>query len=169
MPSQSPRTRRASSGGFTVIELMVIVLVVAIVIAITVPAVLGARTRAQDTQARTSASSVVDVARAAFVDQRDYRRIDRSELADAVGALRLRDASQVSAGPDEVSIGFADADTEAAGNDTFYAVARSESGSCFARKDVRAATGAGTYEAEITAGACSAANARSGTFAWSGV
>jgi type IV pilus assembly protein PilA len=42
------RGRRSGEAGFTLIELMVVVLIIAILIAIAIPTFLGARSRAQD-------------------------------------------------------------------------------------------------------------------------
>src|SRR3978361_358238 len=48
------RARREDERGFTLIELMVVVLIIAIVIAIAIPTFLGAKSRAQDKAAQSS-------------------------------------------------------------------------------------------------------------------
>src|SRR5829696_589473 len=53
---QRPLGSRSGQAGFTLIELMVVVLIIAILIAIAIPTFLGARSRAQDRAAHKSAS-----------------------------------------------------------------------------------------------------------------
>ncbi|MFM7616128.1 MAG: prepilin-type N-terminal cleavage/methylation domain-containing protein, partial [Actinomycetes bacterium] len=48
------RAKRIDEQGFTLIELMVVVLIIAILIAIAIPTFLGARQRAQDRAAQSS-------------------------------------------------------------------------------------------------------------------
>lgn len=58
--------------GFTLIELMVVVLIIAILIAIAIPTFLGARTRAQDRAAQTDLRNAVLAAEVHYVDTEDY-------------------------------------------------------------------------------------------------
>jgi type IV pilus assembly protein PilA len=58
--------------GFTLIELMVVVLIIAILIAIAVPTFLGARVRAQDRAAQSDLRNALLAAEVHYVDAQDY-------------------------------------------------------------------------------------------------
>ena len=64
--------RRDDEEGFTLIELMVVVLIIAILIAIAIPTFLGARTRAQDRAAQSSLRNALTAAKTSFTDTSDY-------------------------------------------------------------------------------------------------
>ena len=63
---------RDEDSGFTLIELMVVVLIIAILIAIAIPTFLGARKRAQDRAAQSNLRNTVTAAKAIFTDKEDY-------------------------------------------------------------------------------------------------
>ncbi len=63
---------RTKDEGFTLIELMVVVLIIAILIAIAIPTFLGARGRAQDRGAQSSARNALTNAKAIYTDAEDY-------------------------------------------------------------------------------------------------
>src|SRR6059058_1138873 len=58
--------------GFTLIELMVVVLIIAILIAIAIPTFLGARARAQNRAAQSSLRNALTAAKTLYTDQNDY-------------------------------------------------------------------------------------------------
>ena len=64
--------RRNRDDGFTLIELMVVVLIIAILIAIAIPTFLGARNRAQDRAAQSSLRNALTAAKTIYTDGEDY-------------------------------------------------------------------------------------------------
>jgi len=59
-------------GGFTLIELMVVVMIIAILLGIAIPAFLGARSRAQDTASKSNLRNALGAAQTRFSDQQVF-------------------------------------------------------------------------------------------------
>jgi type IV pilus assembly protein PilA len=66
------RTRMQDDKGFTLIELMVVVLIIAILIAIAIPTFLGLRRRAQDRAAQSNIRNGLIAAKAFYTDAESY-------------------------------------------------------------------------------------------------
>ena len=64
--------RRDEEQGFTLIELMVVVLIIAILIAIAIPTFLGARSRAQDRAAQSDLRNGLTAEKTVYTDNQTY-------------------------------------------------------------------------------------------------
>jgi type IV pilus assembly protein PilA len=99
------RTRRdEDERGFTLIELMVVVLIIAILIAIAIPTFLGARQRAQDKAAQSSLRNGLTAAKTIYTDQEDYTLATPIALGNTEPSLTFVAGTASSTQPKQVSV-----------------------------------------------------------------
>jgi type IV pilus assembly protein PilA len=157
------RTRRdGDERGFTLIELMVVVLIIAILIAIAIPTFLGARQRAQDKASQSSLRNGLTAAKTIYTDSETYADATVAALQNTEPSLTFVATGTASAGPKEVSVGSTAANL-------VVMASLSKSGKCFWITDNT--QGPGTrFASESGAAACSATGApaldNSGTVQW---
>jgi type IV pilus assembly protein PilA len=132
-------------GGFTLIELMVVVLIIAILIAIAIPTFLGARQRAQNRAAQSSLRNALTAAKTIYTDSQTYVSATAAAMESVEPSLSYVATGTASTNQNEVSV-----NNSAAG--VFAAAAMSASGTCYwIKEDVTAGT---TYGSTTTAANC---------------
>ena len=81
------RNRAQDEKGFTLIELLVVILIIGILAAIALPAFLGQRARAQDTEAKSAVRQAQTAMETYFTDNQTYIGADVSALQDIEASL----------------------------------------------------------------------------------
>ena len=115
--------------GFSLIEIVVVVLIIAVLIGIGIPTFLGMRDRAHDTAAKETAALALKIATGFATDgTEDFSTLSTSRLNASEPSVTFIDGNLASAGPGEISQTVPDA---GAGDQIFVAAVQSESGDCF--------------------------------------
>lgn len=160
--------RGREEGGFTLIELMVVVLIIAILIAIAIPTFLGARKRAQDKQAQSNLRNGLTAEKTYYVDTQAYLlddvAADAATLKGIESALSWNSPVGATRGVDVIVVGAA---VLAADNGCVILQSDSKSGTQFFLMDIAAGNGAGTYYGtDVAAPACPAVDTAPAAATW---
>jgi type IV pilus assembly protein PilA len=138
------RARHDDEQGFTLIELMVVVLIIAILIAIAIPTFLGARQRANDRAAQSNLRNALTAEKTYYSDKQQYTA-SNTELQKIEPSQTYQATAGAQAKSNQVYVAVS-----GTGNTTVALATQSANGDCYWLKDV-AGTGT-TYG--CTTGAC---------------
>lgn len=134
--------RREPEAGFSMIELMVVVLVIAILLAIAIPTYFGTRQRASDRAVQSNVRNALTAMRVHYNDNQLYSG-DPSVMNAAEPSLTWTDVNLTAASPPR-SIRLAVFDIPSA-DQTAIVGGRTSSGRCFFLKDTVGSTDQGVY------------------------
>ena len=81
------RSRAQDEKGFTLIELLVVILIIGILAAIALPAFLGQRARAQDTEAKSAVREAQTAMETYYTDNQTYVGADQAAIRDIEASL----------------------------------------------------------------------------------
>jgi type IV pilus assembly protein PilA len=148
---------RKHDDGFTLIELMVVVMIIAVLLAIAIPTFLASQNKAKDRSAQSSLRNTLTAAKSIYTDGSDYTRATTTALAAGEPSLTFVAVGTASTDPKTVSVNPASAGV-------FYAASKSAGGTCYYIKDD---VTAGTTYAKGT-GTCDGTTAASQTYTAAG-
>lgn len=146
--------------GFTLIELMVVVLIIAILIAIAVPTFLGARERAQNRVAQSNIRNAAETLDTYYTDSRDYTAVTADLTALEPQLTWTTSNADAAAKASKVAIFTNTANGKA--NNMFIVLSEAETGVKYCIARVATGANAGTYYEN----ACTGAETETDVKAW---
>ena len=156
------RERLSKDEGFTLIELMVVVLIIAVLVAIAIPSFLGFRARAQDRAAQSDLRNVLLSEKAEWTDNGAFTETEATLKAFEPSV----EINTTSSATDGVFV-----DMSVSGNDDYVCLTQaSDSGNFFAIAEDASASGGtfyGASGADITCPTSAGAPSSTATVNWS--
>jgi len=135
--------------GFTLIELMMVVLIIAILIAVLIPTFVGAKTRAQDRAMQLGMRNALTAAKVVYSDHGDYTQATVAGLTAVEPGLTFVAAGSISPGPNVISV-------NPVSTNYIVMAGQSRSGTCFFLSDDESVDGVGVQYAHGPATNCNA-------------
>lgn len=159
--------RREDEKGFTLIELMVVLLIMAILIAIAIPTYLGLTNRAHDRAAQTYLNTALTNADSEYANTNDYSTANVTNLGKDEPTITFVDAA--SSTSNAATKGTPSVSVDDSQAQVWTAAAESASGNCYYIRSVKQAGSqpVGTYYGDDTSGgACVGSGTPSDTAGW---
>lgn len=139
---QTRENMKARENGFTLVELMVVILIIAVLIAIAIPTFLGARTRAQDRAAQSDLRNTLTAAKVFYSDE----SADYGFTAAQIENINTAIIPVPGVTPPTGIVGFvAHPNQDGLPDQALQLVIESESGTWYCLWDEGSGTEAGTY------------------------
>lgn len=137
------RANTSEESGFTLIELMVVLLIIAILMLIAIPTFLGARTKAQNRAAQTDLRNALTAEKTAYTSGSVYQA-SPTTMKGIEPSLDWVNATPTTTPPNQVDVAVS-----STGN-TVCMSAQSASGTYYGMIDIATGSSAGTYFASST-------------------
>ena len=130
--AKAAKRKESGEGGFTLIELMVVVLIIAILLAIAIPTFLGAQNKAKDRAAQSGLRNTLTNGKTIYADSQDFTTATPAALNALEPGVVTKASGTNSAGPKDISV--------VTTKDSFVAAAKSDAGDCFYVREQLVAT-----------------------------